>query len=260
MGVSAYVHCRCWKDGLAPAPPVGPVGFDEDGRLGLLEPWSRETANAHGDVEHWLEHGCPHDHMQIRREEIGSWAGIRIFQQALRAAGAADFPVLLRYLPETNDGWIPADEVPRVLAELDHFENGARLADEVVLVDEASGDALHSYVAGHGGVFIWGRDLHIGVDPDGFFVLDRTTEPPGTLFRAACFEQRVLPGGELELTGEGHSVRLAMTPIANYLPTPPQRFTVQVRPRSAADFDHLLGMLRRLCAAALSTDNPIHWT
>jgi hypothetical protein len=28
------------------------------------------------------------------------------------------------YLPETNDGWIPAAEVSAVVTELDHFENG----------------------------------------------------------------------------------------------------------------------------------------
>jgi hypothetical protein len=258
MGVQAYVYCRCWQDGLAVPPPVGPVGFDEDGRLGLLEPWDRSNADQHGDVEHWLEHGCPHEDMKFLREEIGAWAGVRYFQQALREADGSAFPTLLRYLPKTNDGWIPAAEVPAVLAELDHFEHRARLSDEIVLVDEATGDAFYSYIKSYRGVFSWGH-YNLGVGPDGFFVVDNRADPPATVFRARRFEQRVLPGGELELTGDGQSVRLATTPIASYLPVPPRRLAVQVRARSAADFARTVGTLRRLCAASLATGNPVNW-
>ena len=259
MGVGAYVYCRCWQDGLATPPPAGPIGFDEDGRLGLLTPWDIGIAAEHDAVDNWLRHGCPHENMQFASEDLGAWAGVRTFQQTLREAGGANFPTLLRYLPETNDGWIPAAEVTRVLAELESFESRARLTDEIVLVDEATGDALYAYVESYHGVFIWGH-YNVGVGPDGFFVRDNRVDPSVTLFRATRFEQRVLPDGELEFTGDGQVVRLAMTPIANYLPVPPQRLAVQVRPRSAADFAYTLEMLRRLCAASLTTGNPVNWT
>ncbi|MEU4239801.1 hypothetical protein [Actinoplanes sp. NPDC026619] len=258
MGVSAFVHCRCWRDGVAVAPPgIGPIGFDESGRLGLLVPWSRDNADEHGAVEDWLRNGCSHPDMEFLDEQIGAWAAVHYLAEALVGAGAANFPVLLRHLPKTNDGCIPAAAVPAVLAELDFFESSARLADEIVLVDEATGDALYGYLKRHHGVFSWGR-YDFGVDPAGFFVVDRA-EPPVTLFRAMRFEQRVLPGGELELTGDGRQVRLATTPVAGFLPVPPQRLAVRVRPRSAADF-RLVAVLRRLGAAALTTGNPIGWT
>ncbi|MEU8235096.1 hypothetical protein AB0C12_36360 [Actinoplanes sp. NPDC048967] len=258
MGVEAYVYCRCWQDGLAVPPPVGPVGFDEDGRLGLVEPWDLSNANEHGAVEEWLRHGCPHKDMEFASEALGAWFGVRIFQQALLEADGSAFPTLLRYLPETNDGGIPAAEVPSVLAELDHFEHHARLPDQIVLVDEATGDALYSYIENYGGLFAWGH-YNLGIGPDGFFVVDRRVDPPVTVFRAGRFEQRALPGGELELSGDGQTVRLATTPIANYLPVPPQRLAVQVRARSAADFARMVGTLRRLCAASLATGNPVNW-
>ncbi|MFD0973792.1 hypothetical protein [Plantactinospora endophytica] len=259
MGVGAYVYCRCWQDGLAIPAPVGPVGIDQDGRLGLLKLWDRSNADEHGAVEDWLRHGCPHEDMRFAHEDVGAWAGVRIFQQTLREAGTSNFPRLLSYLPRTNDGWIPAAEVPAVLTELDYFENRARLPDKIVLVDEATGDGLYSYIEGCRGVFVWGRDYDLGVDPDGFFVVDKRVDPPVTLFRTVRFEQRVLPGGELEFADSGRTVRLEMTPIAGYLPVPPQRLAVQVRPGSAADFAYLLGVLRRLCAASLTTGNPVNW-
>ena len=79
------------------------------------------------------------------------------------------------------------------------------------------------------------------------------------MFRARRFEQRVLPGGELELAGDGQTVRLATTPIGSFLPVPPQRLAVQVRARSAADYARMVGTLRRLCAASLATGNPVNW-
>jgi hypothetical protein len=196
--------------------------------------------------------------MEFAEEPLGSWAGVRCFQQALRAAGESHFPTLLRYLPETNDGFIPAAEVPFVLAELDHFEKRARLPDEVVLVDEATGDTLYSYIEVYRGVFIWGR-YDVGVDPDGFFVADMRVDPAVTLFRAGRFEQRVLPDGELELTGDGQTVRLELPPIGGQSPVPPQRLAVRAAARSAADFARMVSALRRLCAASLTTGNPINW-
>jgi hypothetical protein len=77
-----------------------------------------------GAVDEWLKTGCAHEDMEFASEPIGAWTGVRLLQQALREAGEADFPTLLRYLPETNDGWIPAAEVSAVVTELDHFENG----------------------------------------------------------------------------------------------------------------------------------------
>jgi hypothetical protein len=94
-----------------------------------LQPWDRSNADEHGDVQHWLKHGCPHEDMEFLSEEVGAWAGMRYFQQALREAGGSAFPTLLAHLPKTNDGFIPAAAVPAVLAELDHFEHRARLSE-----------------------------------------------------------------------------------------------------------------------------------
>ncbi|WP_212988789.1 hypothetical protein [Actinoplanes auranticolor] len=258
MGVEAYVYCRCWQDGVAAPAPAGPIGFDEEGRLGLLTPWDRSVADEYATVADWLRHGCSHKDMEFAEEPLGSWAGVRYFQQALREAGESHFPTLLRYLPETNDGCIPAAEVAFVLAELDHFEKRARLPDEVVLVDEATGEAMYGYIEAYHGVFIWGR-YNVGVDPDGFFVVDMRVDPAVTLFRASRFDQRVLSGGELEFSGDGRTVRLELPPIGGQSPVPPQRLAVRTATRPAADFARMVATLRRLCAASLATGNPVNW-
>ncbi|GAA4608407.1 hypothetical protein BJY16_006828 [Actinoplanes octamycinicus] len=258
MTLDAFVYCRCWQDGLAVPPPVGPVGFDEDGRIGLLAPWSRETADAHDAVDEWVRHGCAHEGMELADEHLGAWSGVRSFEQALREAGS--FGTLLGVMPRSNGGQIPVAAVPRVVAELDHFERAARLTDQTVLVDEGSGRPLYSYIESYGGVFILGPDQEVGVDPHGFFVVDKTASSPTVRFRAMRFSQRVLPGGYLELAADGQLLRLEMSPIGSFLPEPPQHFAVESRPRTAADYSFIVGALRRLCAASLTTGNPVMWT
>ncbi|MEV0398183.1 hypothetical protein [Polymorphospora rubra] len=257
MGLDAYVYCRCWQDGLATPPPVGPVGLDEEGYLDLLLPWEGNE-DAHTAFDTWVERACPHEQMEQAGERVSNWAGLRLFQQTLEAAGWSHFPTLHAGLPSANGGWMPAEQAARVLDELEFFAHRARIEDEVVLVDEATGRELMTYVAAYCGVTMLGPGYRAGVDPDGFFVLDPDADPPVTLFRASRFEQRVLPDGQVEFTGGGTTARVAMPPIGERR-TPPPRLRVESRPRTAADFDYVVGALRRLCEASVATGNPVMW-
>jgi hypothetical protein len=258
VGLDAYVYCRCWQDGLAAPPPVGPVGFDEDGCLNLLLPWEGNEA-AHDAFNTWLMRACLHEQMEQAGEHVSNWAGLRLFQQALQAAGWS-LPALHAGLPNTNGGSMPAAQAARVLEELDSFESRARIEDATVLVDEATGRVLMTYIAAYDGVIILGPGYRAGVDPNGFFVLDSTADPPVTLFRAVQFGQQVLPGGEVEFTGGGRKVRVAMSPVGEPKAAPPQRLAVKTQPQSAADFGYIMGPLRRLSEASVVTGNPVIWT
>jgi hypothetical protein len=259
MGLDAFVYCRCWQDGLAAPPPVGPVGFDEEGYLGLRVPWEGNE-DAHMAVETWLTRACPHERMEQAREHVSNWAGLRMFQQALEEVGWSRFPVLHSGLPRANGGFLPTQQASLVLAELDVFQSVARLEDEVVLVDEATGRVLMSYVAAYEGVMMLGPGYRAGVDPDGFFVLDPEGYPPAVLFRAIRFSQQPLPGGEVELVGDGRTVRVSMPLVGEHDPVPPRWLAVESRPRTPEYFDYVVEPLRRLCEASVQTGNPVMWT
>ncbi|MGC4896095.1 hypothetical protein [Micromonospora sp. DT31] len=257
MGLDAFVYCRCWQDRLATPCPVGPVGYDEDGWLALLQPWEGNRA-AHKAFDVWLARSCPHERMEQVSEHVSNWAGVRLFQQALRTAGAERFPTLAAALPNVNGGWLTAERAAVALAELDRFRHTSRIADEVELIDEATGRVLMQYVEVYDGVFIFGPDVQAGVDPDGFFVLDRA-DPPVTLFRAVRFTQRPLPDHRVEFTTGGTRTVLAMRPVGEHGEPPPERLAVRTRSRSGDDFAYVVEPLRRLCEAAVSTGNPIIW-
>ncbi|MEV6520240.1 hypothetical protein AB0M37_31085 [Micromonospora chalcea] len=257
MGLDAFVYCRCWQDGLTTPCPVEPVGIDEEGYLALLLQWEGNEA-AHRTFDAWQAEACPHRHMELVSERVSNWAGVRLFQQALRAAGEHRFPTLAAALPDANGGSLSADRAAVVLAELDAIAGTDRITDEVELIDEATGAVVMQYVEAYRGLFMFGPGFQAGVDPDGFFVLDRA-DPPATLFRAARFGQRPLPGDRVELTAGGTRTVLAMRPVGEHGEPPPERLAVRSRSRSGDDFAYIVEPLRRLCAASVATGNPVMW-
>lgn len=258
MGLDAFVYCRCWQNGLTAAPPVGPAGFDEDGYFDLLLPWDGNE-EAHAAFLAWLINACPHDEMELASERLSNWSGYRLFQRALETAGWEHFPTLHAELPEANGGFMPAAKAAEVLKELDLFESRARIEEETVLADEATGEPVMTHVPAYQGVMMLGPGYRAGVDPDGFFVLDPGADPPATLFRAARFEQRVLDSGEVEFTGGGQTVRVAMPPVGGHETSLPHRLVVRQRSRSPADFSYIVAPLRRLCEASVASGNPVMW-
>jgi hypothetical protein len=277
VGLDAFVYCRCWQDGLTAPPPAGPVGFDEEGYLGLLVDADGYTEDD-AAVARWLAGACRHRRMELASEHVANWPGYRLFQQALAAAGWHHYPTLRAQLPNANGGRMPADAAAHALGELDAFLRDAVLDDDVVLADEDTGEAVLTYVAAYRGVVLLGPGYRAGVDPAGFFVLDPgPADPPDpanpavTLFRSTRFRQRVLPGRLVEFSDDAGSVRVAMPPVGAARAAaggaagevaggaPPGRLRVERRRRSPADFADVVEPLRRLCRAAVATGNPVMW-
>ncbi|NUT35218.1 MAG: hypothetical protein HOV79_19355 [Hamadaea sp.] len=257
MGLHGFVHCRCWQDGHAAPAPVEPVGFDDEGWLSLLLPWQDHKAE-HAEFDQWRERACPHAAMLLANESVANWAGVRLFQQALRAAGAERFPTLLARVPDLDGGKVQAAHAALMLAELEGFDPRAAVEEQVVLLDEETGRILMRHVASYAGVAIWGPGYRAGVDRDGFFIVT-ATHPPVTRFRAKRFEQHVQPNGEVLFTDDLRQLQLAMPPIGRKEGVTARRLAVH-RQLVRADFSYIVQPLRTLCMASVSTGNPVIWT
>lgn len=286
MGLDAYVHCRCWQDGLTPPPPAEPVGFDAEGALGLQLPVEGHEAE-HDAVDLWLVDACRHELMEYAREPIASWGGVRLLQQSLEPL-ASSFPVLSAHLPRANGGSIPAADADAILAELDAFEAMPQVGQRTALVEEPTGEELMTYIAAYDGVRILNRQYRAGVDPFGFFVLDTDTDPPTTLFRSARFRQRAIAPELVEFIGDGNPVRVPIPPIQRdgahrsgspgvldgglhggshgglrgglHGGPPPERLVVRTTPLSGDHFGYIIGPLRRICLASVAIGNPVVWS
>lgn len=260
MGLDAYVLCRCWQDGLTSEPPVPAelIGVDKEGNFGLLD----DQDDRWLAVDMWRKNACPHEDMEFASEWVANWSGYRLFRDALATVGWQHFPTLRTELPEANGGMMPAAAAVQVLAELDFFATQDRLGEETVLLDEDTGDVVMTHVPAYDGEVMLGPGYRAGVDRDGFFVRDDAREAARTLFRSRRFSQVVRDAGMVEFSDAECTAVVKMPPVdaAPDEQPVPRRLRVETRPRTAADFVHIVQRLRTLCLAAKETGNPVVWT
>jgi hypothetical protein len=277
MGLDAFVSCRCWQDGVAAPPPVPRelITHGEDFQLCLSLPYEGHE-DLHRDFDEWVLHrACGHENMEQASVRVTNWAGYRLFQAALAAAGWDHLPTLRAYLPQCNGGSLPAEAAPRALAELEWFTSDADLGTHTYLLDADTGERLDSYVPAYEGVFRWdgGQDKGVGVDPSGLFVLDTSAEPPREVFRSLRCSQEVIgvtPDGTGRLVrltdaGTSRSVTVALSSpifgsgggpgLARY----PRRLQVTAMPWTGREFAGVVAALREVLQAAVETGNPVSW-
>src|SRR5689334_16854084 len=134
MSYSGRVPCSCVRDGLVSPPADGfAPTFDECGDL-VVEPADGETAYG------WLRDACPHEFQDAAHEFLANAWGMAEFRTSVRDLGRHH--VLIRWLPTSNGGCIPASDVGAALAELEDFRRAAVGLRRCRLVESASGEVL----------------------------------------------------------------------------------------------------------------------
>lgn len=283
MGLDASVMCRCLADGKVALPKFARgVHINEEGYLELDAP--DEKAALHMRFHQWLNDACPHPRMLFVNEHIGNWTDYRSFQQALEIAGWQHFPTMKSQLPQSNGGLTPASAAKIILDELDYFEDSTELGSTWEIVDCSTGNALHQYIEVYDGIFGYGADgIDQGVDPGGFFIRQRTGDHEAEIFRSIRFTQSLIDNYTKDKSAEPaveytdietrKTVR-CRHPLSTWIPWPdgrlqndngqfnlsyPTELQVVQRQRKFADYEYLVGQLRKVCRAAVETVNPVRW-
>lgn len=266
MGLNAFVHCRCWQDGIAPAPPV-PATFDPDEGIvpqDLSQPLELDLA-----FYEWRAHACLHEEMAIASEWVGNWTMVRSFQDVLDRLGAERFPTMVSAMPTGNSSTVDPQRAARFLEELERFAGVPDRWPVVRLVDEETSAVVGVRVDRYDGVFIWsGREgQEAGLSADGsFFVMDLTGQ---TLFRSSRFTQRVVEPADppdvarsVLVGADGQSV--IVSAITTDGPgderVVPERLRVVVTDVGVERHRHIAGALAAVMRAAVETGNPVIWT
>jgi hypothetical protein len=281
MGLDASVMCRCLVDGKVALPRFAKsVKIDEEGYLGLDLP--EENGRLHMRFHQWMANACAHPRMIYSNEHIGNWTQYRSFQQALGIAGWQHFPTLKAELPQSNGGITRPEASLKMSQELDSFVN-ADLGLTTELVDCATGNGLYEYIESYDGFFGYGGDgIDRGVDPNGFFIRQRTEKQETEIFRSMRFTQTLInsvtgkteqPAVEFFDVIIGRSIRCDH-PISTWIPWPdgqmqdsngqfnlsyPAEFQVIQRPRQVSDYEYVVAQLHKVCRASVETGNPIRW-
>lgn len=266
MGLDATVRCTCWEEGKTTPPPVARSRIRLDAATDDLDldlPWDGNH-EAHAAFQDWLESCCEHPRMRFAWERISSWAGVRHFQNALRALGADKFPRLLAAIPDTNGGMTKPADAGACLAELSAFEKQGSFHRRIHLTDAETGDVIHDYVEDYGGVFAWlGQEgIEMGVDADGFFITDREGS---VFFRSKDTEQmrqgpaefvfRDVESGAkfVSPAGLSHPASDGLTDLF------PKRVKVVIEDDTPANYVHEISALRKVFEASAATGRPVIW-
>lgn len=263
MGLDAFVHCRCFENGLTSDPPY-PTTVDADGRL---SPPAELELTDYLVWDAWEDGACEHDRMRGVSERIANWGGYRQFQSALDARGIENFPTLQRELPKANGGQCSAGSSAQCLVELDRFEAAHAPQISTRLVDAETESLLADRVEAHDGVFAWNGDQtqHALSDVGTFRVLDSTG---ATIFEATKFTQDVIDAGADRVRAHirnEHGATLEVAAIRDHrqsLDSPavfPTRLLVQRTEADPDRFSYIVGALRSVFAASVETQMPVVW-
>src|SRR5882724_11934797 len=273
MGLDASVMCRCLADGKIALPKFAKaVKIDQDGYLSL--DLHEENNGLQMRFLQWMADACIHPRMIYANEHIGNWTQYRSFQQAVGIAGWQNFPTLKSQLPQGNGGLTPANAAIKMSQELDSFVH-ADLGQTTELVDCATGNGVYEYIETYDGFFGYGADgIDRGVDPNGFFVRQRTDNNETEIFRSMRFTQTLIdstavkaaePVVEFLDVETGRSIRCDH-PVSIWIPWPdgrmqnengqfnlsyPAAFQVIQRPRKVSDYNYVTGQLRKVCRASV---------
>ena len=112
MGYNAAVYCNCYKQGLATEPPHKEhVTIDEDGSVNISTGHITDESKRMEwwvDFDKWMSTACSHNDMDYVHERLANISGMAAFRWLIKELGGdLRFPVLTKYLPTSNSGWLP---------------------------------------------------------------------------------------------------------------------------------------------------------
>jgi hypothetical protein len=281
MVLDAIVECNCYRMGKTkpfPLPELEPLfGQDEDGYLGLKLPY-QGNEDVYERIGQWKENACEHPGMEYLSEHLSNWSGYRAFQEALGQVGWQHFPTLEAELPAANGGYMPSESAALVLKELIYFREASSSISNAYLIDTLKDERLHEYIASYGGLFLFAKPVSMGLDKNGFFLLERDENSSDltagkVVFRSKRFEQRILERGEQDeprkvefFDGINESRFITEIPLSihrqiegKFYVEYPQLLHVEVQAKGEGEFSYIVEPLMRLCEASIETGNPVLW-
>jgi hypothetical protein len=265
VGLDAGVRCRCWEEGKThPCPFPDHVRIGEDMDMLELDLPRDGNEEAHANFESWRRMACPHENMWFVNEWISNWSGVRIFQQALRAAGDIRFASLLAQIPNINGGRTEPQTAQICLSELDAFESLGPFGRQIWLIDKETGERVQYYVEAYNGVFIHTHlanndPIEIGLDARGFFIRRAEGEE---LFRAKGFEQRRRSDKDFEFRDLHSAMSFACrTGIGGVDPLarPSRILAVQEVRDHPDEYGHIIARLRAVFEASARLQHDVVW-
>lgn len=264
MSYSAYVCCNCYKEGKAVRPPheeyvtITPLGIEFNFPQKW---WSRKARPANEKFYNWLSSACQHPDMIYAHEHLTNISGMASFRSAINETGL--FPIISSQLPENNGGFLPLELTHGFLKELETLENCSAAEEIIHLFETKTKRTVYSINTKYVEAFalLGGHGLFFTLSVEGFSVLNKQSE---LLFRAHSFSQ-VKEFDKYWFINSKNGTRFLSplpiemgtnNPVANSIDFNTETSALLLR----ENYSYIISPLKKLCLAALETNNPVCWS
>lgn len=177
MGYDAYVRCCCFKKGLAKPFKYAQYLLDTPEYFELnLPPEIKGTKLEEGiedEFSSWECNGCEHEDGVYYRDRICNSMGMVHFRSTLYSLdGGKKFPTLFKYLPESNDGYLPFEENKNFKNDLLNLKYMGEIRSLRLCYKDDGGylNRVANTVNGDTETFFMHPKAHMGLNHDNFFV------------------------------------------------------------------------------------------
>ena len=262
MGLDASVRCRCWEKGLcAPTRLKAHVYINsEDNDLSIDLPWETHKEEIL-EFDRWTAIACEHPHMRQASVRISNWAGVRMFQNALRTADEKSFSCLLSEIPNVNGGLTSPQAARTCLQKLGCFEALGSFGRFVRLIDRETGATIMDRIEAYDGWFKsnGSTGYRFSLEADGYLHIRHPKA--GTVFSSREFSQVKMPDGTFAYNDFRSNIQFICPNGIEDQSTLkyPTALQVTVGADHSDNYVYLISNLRQIFSASLEVGHPIAW-
>ena len=208
--------------------------------------------------------------MEYCNERLTNASGMAAFRTICQEIGALKLPILNKYLPTSNDGFLPAEFAKKMLEELDILQTMQTKERRIYLQEVNRNEVVYSTNVNYANTFMFlaKEKLNCGIEKNGFYVskqykfLKRELEEK--IWQSKSFYQKRDREGQFYFEDKTDGSQLKLN--INLMPLEKNNndffeFEIFEKQATLADeYAYIIRPLLRLGKASIETGNPIVWT
>lgn len=268
MGYDAFVKCNCYKEGKTTKPPFEEyTSFDFEFGIDINPPdeiYKNDEKKYYeilSDFDNWKDTACEHENMDYLSLRVGNISAMSAFRNMIKQLNTNDrLPILSNQLPTSNDGHLPVELAPQLLAELKLISGKI---DIISLFEVASKEEIASVDTTTQWCFQFYKNYIAGIDCFGFFILEKVEEHYCAVFKSHDFSIQKIDAEQFRYTDIERQIHFDC-PINLFKQEENKKNILYFKTRIEtidvfSRFQYMIETLQALGEASMLTGNPIVW-
>ncbi|GHU20142.1 hypothetical protein FACS1894163_13180 [Spirochaetia bacterium] len=213
---------------------------------------------------------CEHEDMKLANEYLTNAMGMSDFKYAIELFNDENYyPILSKYLPDSNDGFVPVEYSQELLHELINLENERRKYEVTLLFEETTNELKASSIAFTLKQFAfteYNKNIY-ALSRNGFFiyekVVDKEKNKYSIVFRSNKFIQRKISEKAYEFIDQknGYSYKSSIK-LHPFEADAIEDYTFKTTKKLVKiqdEYDSIIESLKKLANLSMESGNPICW-